>query len=124
MEMNHNDIHTKKMLRRAVVAFLFLLMTTATFAQKVTVSNNLLYDATLTPNLRVGVRLSSHWSLGLTGGYRPWPTSDEQSTKWKHLLVSPDLRYWTDSVNVHHFFGINPIYVHYNISGIKLPFNL
>ena len=124
MEMNHNDIHTKKMLRRAVVTFLFLLMTTATFAQKVTVSNNLLYDATLTPNLRVGVRLSSHWSLGLTGGYRPWPTSDEQSTKWKHLLVSPDLRYWTDSVNVHHFFGINPIYVHYNISGIKLPFNL
>jgi outer membrane protein OmpA-like peptidoglycan-associated protein len=93
-------------------------------AQKVTLSNNVLYDATLTPNLRVGVRLSPHWSLGLTGGYRPWPTSDEVSTKWKHLLVSPDLRYWVDSVNVHHFFGINPVYVHYNISGIKLPFNL
>ena len=103
---------------------MFLLIITEALAQKVTVSNNLLYDATLTPNLRVGVRLSPHWSLGLTGGYRPWPTSDEQSTKWKHLLISPDLRYWTDSVNVHHFFGINPVYVHYNISGIKLPFNL
>ena len=122
--MNRNYRHTKKMLRYAVVTFFFLLMTTETLAQKVTVSNNLLYDATLTPNLRVGVRLSPRWSLGLTGGYRPWPTSDEQSTKWKHLLVSPDLRYWVDSVNVHHFFGINPIYAHYNISGIKLPFNL
>ena len=112
------------MLRYSVVTFLTLLMTTKTLAQQVTISNNLLYDATLTPNLRVGVRLSPHWSLGLTGGYRPWPTSDDVSTKWKHLLISPDLRYWTDSVNVHHFFGINPVYAHYNISGIKLPFNL
>ena len=122
--MNHSYIRNKKMLRYSVVTFLTLLMTTKTLAQQVTISNNLLYDATLTPNLRVGVRLSPHWSLGLTGGYRPWPTSDDVSTKWKHLLISPDLRYWTDSVNVHHFFGINPVYAHYNISGIKLPFNL
>lgn len=106
------------------VVLLLLMLTQQMFAQKVTLSNNLLYDATLTPNLRLGVRLSPHWSMGVTGGYRPWPTSDEKSTKWKHLLVSPDLRYWTDSVNVHHFFGINPVYVHYNISGIRLPFNL
>ena len=35
-------------------------------AQRFTISNNLLYDATLTPNLRLGARLSPHWSLGLT----------------------------------------------------------
>jgi outer membrane protein OmpA-like peptidoglycan-associated protein len=112
------------MKRISTILTFFLLATTQTLAQKVTVSNNLLYDATLTPNLRLGVRLSPHWSMGVTGGYRPWPTSDEKTTKWKHLLVSPDIRYWTDSVNVHHFFGINPVYAHYNISGIKLPFNL
>ena len=106
------------------IIVLLLLFTQQTFAQQVTLSNNLLYDATLTPNLRIGVRLSPHWSLGVTGGYRPWPTSDDVTTKWKHLLVSPDLRYWTDSVDVHHFFGINPVYAHYNFSGIKLPFNL
>lgn len=122
--MNHNYRRNQKMLRIAIITSLFFMTTTHTSAQKVSVGNNLLYDATLTPNLRLGVRLSSHWSMGVTGGYRPWPTSDEKSTKWKHLLVSPDLRYWTDSVNVHHFFGINPVYVHYNISGIKLPFNL
>ena len=103
---------------------LLLFVTNSVSAQQLTLSNNLLYDATLTPNLRLGVRLSPHWSLGLTAGYRPWPTDDETVRKYKHLLLSPDLRYWKDSVNVHHFFGINPVYVHYNISGIKLPFNL
>ena len=93
-------------------------------AQDFTLSNNLLYDATLTPNLRMGVRLSKQWSLGLTAGYRPWPTDDNESKKWKHLLLSPDVRYWTDSVNVHHFFGFNLIYSHYNVAEVKFPFGL
>ena len=89
-----------------------------------TLTNNLLYDATLTPNLRLGARLSPHWSLGLTAGYRPWPTDDNESKKWKHLLLAPDARYWTDSVNVHHFFGFNLIYSHYNVAEVKFPFGL
>ena len=93
-------------------------------AQNFTLSNNLLYDATLTPNLRLGVRLSEHWSMGMTAGYRPWPTDDSKSKKWKHLLLAPDVRYWTDSVNVHHFFGFNLIYSHYNVAEVKFPFGL
>ena len=93
-------------------------------AQQVTISNNLLYDATLTPNLRIGVRLAPHWSMGLTGGYRPWPTDDTATRKYRHLLISPSLRYWTDSVNVHHFFGVNLIYSHYNVGGITFPFGM
>ena len=104
---------------------LFLMMTLQTIsAQQVTLSNNLLYDAWLTPNLRVGVRTSEHWSVGLTAGYRPWPTSDETSRKWRHLLLSPELRYWKDSVNVHHFFGANVIYSHYNVADVRFPFGL
>lgn len=103
---------------------LLLFITNSVSAQQVTLSNNLLYDATLTPNLRVGVRLSPHWSMGLTAGYRPWPTDDNTSRKWKHLLLAPDVRYWTDSVDVHHFFGINLIYSHYNVSDVKFPFGL
>ena len=100
---------------------LFLFITNSVSAQQVTLSNNLLYDATLTPNLRVAMRLSPHWSLGLTAGYRPWPTDDQATRKYKHLLISPDLRYWTDSVNVHHFFGFNAIYAHYNVGSITFP---
>ena len=100
---------------------LLLFVTNSVSAQQLTLSNNLLYDATLTPNLRLGVRLSPHWSLGLTAGYRPWPTDDQATRKYKHLLISPDLRYWTDSVNVHHFFGFNAIYAHYNVGSITFP---
>ena len=114
----------KSKIAYGAMVILMLLLGPRALAQKVTISNNLLYDATLTPNLRLGVRLSPHWSLGVTGGYRPWPSDDDRSRKWKHMLVSPDLRYWTDSVNVHHFFGMNLIYSHYNISGIKIPFGL
>lgn len=93
-------------------------------AQQFTISNNLIYDAWLTPNLRVGARLSPHWSVGLTAGYRPWPMSDTTTRKWRHLLVSPDVRYWTDSVNVHHFFGANLIYSHYNVANVRFPFGM
>ena len=103
---------------------LWLLVAVNMQGQVVTISNNLLYDAALTPNLRVGLRLAPHWSTGLTAGYRPWPTSDEKSRKWRHLLLSPDLRYWTDSVNVHHFFGVNLIYSHYNAAELHFPFGL
>jgi hypothetical protein len=83
-----------------------------------TVGNNLLYDATLTPNLRLGFRLSDHWSMGLTAGYRPWPTDDDTNTKWRHLLLSPDVRYWFDGVNTGHFVGGNLIYAHYNMANV------
>lgn len=110
--------------RKPLFIVLLLLVSQMVSAQQVTLSNNLLYDAWLTPNLRVGVRLSPHWSVGLNGGYRPWPSNDDASRKWKHLLVSPDLRYWTDSVNVHHFFGLNLIYSHYNVADVKFPFGM
>ena len=114
----------KKTICRSVLALLFSLTLQTASAQQVTISNNLLYDVWLTPNLRVGVRASEHWSLGLTAGYRPWPTSDETSRKWRHLLLSPELRYWKDSVNVHHFFGANVIYSHYNVADVRFPFGL
>lgn len=97
---------------------------TDVYAQVVTVSNNLLYDGALTPNLRVGLRLAPQWSLGMTAGYRPWPTDDAATRKLRHVLISPSVRHWTDSINVHHFFGTNIIYSHYNVGGITFPFGL
>ena len=87
-----------------------------------TIGNNLLYDATLTPNLRLGFRLADHWSMGLTAGYRPWPTDDDTNTKWRHLLLSPDVRYWFNGVNTGHFVGGNLIYAHFNMSNVPSPF--
>ena len=107
-----------------ILTALFCCVFTDADAQTLTVSNNLLYDAFLTPNLRVGARLAPHWSVGMTAGYRPWPKDDAETRKLRHLLLSPSVRYWKDSVNVHHFFGANIIYSHYNVGGITFPFGL
>ena len=124
MKLNYNDKKFRVAAKIVILAMLFCGMCGEVSAQQVTISNNLLYDAWLTPNLRVGVRLAPHWSAGLTAGYNPWPSDENKSRKWKHLLVSPSVRYWTDSVNVRHFFGVNLIYSHYNVADVKFPFGL
>ena len=111
-----------KRLANALVLFISFFI--YAHAQQVTISNNLLYDAWLTPNLRVGARLAPHWSVGMTAGFRPWPTDDETTRKWRHLLLAPEVRYWKDSVDVHHFFGATVIYSHYNVGGVKFPFGM
>lgn len=124
MLYNKNDMQGKAITRFFLMTVLLWGAIAQATAQKLSLSNNLLYDAWLTPNLRVGYQLSSHWSAGLTAGYRPWPTDDETSKKWRHLLISPEVRYWTDSVSVSHFVGVNLIYSHYNVAEVKFPFGL
>ncbi len=124
MNMSVMTTKTHRAVRILVLTALCYCTFTNVIAQVVTVSNNLLYDGALTPNLRVGLRLAPHWSVGMTAGYRPWPKDDTTTRKLRHLLLSPSVRYWTDSVNVHHFFGANILYSHYNVGGIKFPFGL
>ena len=85
--------------------------------------NNLLYDAALTPNLGFDYRLSERWSLGMTAGYRPWPTDDNVSTKWRHVLLMPELRHWSDSTFADRswFWGVNVLWSHYNASNLGFP---
>ena len=87
------------------------------------VRNNLLYDAALTPNIGFDYRLDSTWTIGFTAGYRPWPTDDNKSTKWRHFLIMPELRHWSDSVYADKswFWGINMMYSHYNVANLGFP---
>ena len=88
------------------------------------VRNNLIYDISLTPNLGFDVRVSPHWTVGLNAGYRPWPTDDKTERKWKHLLIAPELRYWTDSTFHRSYWGTNIFYSHYNVGNVTFPFGL
>ena len=107
---------SKKGLRHLVLIVLSILTSLTAEAQNLTLSNNLLYDAALTPNLRLGYApdSTSRWSYGFTAGFNPWPRGNLTKKKHRHLLLSPEVRYWTDSVNVGHFFGANVIYSHFN----------
>ena len=102
------------MLRNTIITALVCLATTPVLSQEVTVSNNLLYDATLTPNLQMAVQVSPKWSIGVTGGFRHWPIGNLTKTKWRHLLISPEVRHWSDSLQIGHYFGMNAIYSHFN----------
>ena len=84
--------------RIALLLVMLFFVGSGVYAQEnFAVRNNLIYDISGTPNLGVDVRVSQHWTLGLTAGYRPWPLDDKTTRKWRHLLVAPELRYWNDS---------------------------
>ena len=117
-------------------------------AQTLALRTNLLYDATLSPNLGVEVRLDSTWSAGINVGFNAWDIDKEKNKKWRHLLVSPNVRHYfghkRDSLCVYGYakdgaYGIlrdsvvtrrmqyfegNIIYSHYNVGNAKIPFGL
>lgn len=99
-----------------MLVILLLLSAVHAEAQELTLSNNLLYDATLTPNLRIGYAAdsTSHCSYGVTVGFNPWPRGNFTKKKWRHLVIAPEVRYWADSLKVGHFFGANIMYSHFN----------
>jgi len=80
------------------------------------------------PNINVGAdyRLSDRWSLGLTLGLQPFPSSEHAVTKWRHWLASPEVRYWFGQTFKPRssFIGFNIIASHYNASHVKFPFGL
>ncbi len=88
------------------------------------VRNNFIYDISGTLNLGADVRVSPHWTMGLNAGYRPWPTDDKTTRKWKHFLIAPELRYWTDSTFHRSYWGTNIFYSHYNVGHVTFPFGL
>lgn len=59
---------------------------------------NLLYDATLTPNLGVDVRVDSLWTVGLLAGLNAWDIDKEKNKKWRHALFSLRARKYLDSL--------------------------
>lgn len=113
---------------RRTITVIAMLLTLSQFAsaQKVVLRNNLVYDAALTPNLGFDIALSKKWSLGANLGYRPWPTDDHKTKKWRHFLIAPELRHWNDSVFKHKstYWGLNVFYSHYNVSNVKFPFGM
>lgn len=116
-------------------------------AQSLALRTNLLYDATLSPNLGAEVRLDSVWSAGINVGFNAWDIDKQKNKKWRHVLVSPNVRRYfghkRDSLCVYgyrngrygvlrdsvvtrrmQYFEGNIIYSHYNVGNTKIPFGL
>lgn len=91
-------------------------------AQKIGLKNNLLYDATLTPNLALEIGLAPRTTLDILGNYNPFTFKNNK--KIKHWLVQPELRFWSCERFNGFFWGIHALGGEFNVGGVKLPFKI
>ena len=110
----------------ALVSFVLVLCSISlpVMSQSIVLKNNLLYDATLTPNIGIEVKLADKWTAGLNLGYQPWPFKDTAERKMRHFLIAPEVRYWLCDVFNGWFIGANAFWSHYNVSKVKFPFGM
>ena len=88
-------------------------------AQNVALKNNLLYDATLTPNLSLEIGLGKKSTLDLGAGYNPFEFSDGK--QWKHWMVQPEYRYWFCEKFNGTFIGAHLMGGQYSFAKVDMP---
>lgn len=92
---------------------------------RIALRTNLLYDATLSPNLGVEVRVDSAWTVGLLAGINAWDVDKAKNRKWRHMLFSLRARkFLNDSVFHKGYIEADVIYSHFNVGNVKFPFGL
>lgn len=83
---------------------------------------NLLYGATLTPNLALEIGLGKKSTLEIGGGYNFYDPSSGRH--WKHWLVQPEYRYWFCERFNGSFVGVHALGGEYNFAKLDLPFSV
>ena len=92
---------------------------------RVALRSNLLYDATLSPNLGLDVRVDSTRTIGLLAGFNAWDLDKTENKKWRHMLFSLRARKCLNDTIFHKgYFETDIIYSHFNVGNIKFPFGL
>lgn len=115
-----------KLFVRLILTIILLTLTIEKVnAQRASIRNNLLYDATLTPNLGFDIRVDSLWTVGGIVGVNAWDIDKEKNKKWRHLLVAAITRRWLgDSLYHKSYVEADLIYSHFNVGNTKIPFGL
>lgn len=98
---------------------LFIACTFMLSAQKVAIKTNMLYAASLTPNLQIELGLSNTNTLeiGLGGNWYDLTPY----TKFKHILLQPEYRWWLCETFNGSFFGVHAHGALFNAGGFDLP---
>ena len=103
-----------------LIPLLAILLYLPATAQNVALKSNLLYDATLSPNLGVEIGLAPRWTFDLSGNFNLWTVGNGH--KWRHWLVQPEARYWFCQRFAGHFIGLHALGGQYNAGKLDLPF--
>lgn len=102
------------------IVFTLLVCALPAGAQQVALKTNLIYDATLSPNLGIEFQVAPKWSIELSGNVNDWSFSGGK--RWKHWLVQPEARYWLCRPLGGHFFGVHLLGGQYNFGHLNHGF--
>ncbi|MBR1449822.1 MAG: DUF3575 domain-containing protein [Prevotella sp.] len=119
-------MHTNRTEKGALIVLVFSILTCMNVAAQRTfnIKNNLLYDATLTPNLGIEAAIGQHSSLQLFYGWNPWH-GYHGLKRLQHWSLMPEYRYWLSDRPLSGWFtGLHAVGGEYNAAGVKLPFGL
>lgn len=89
----------------------------------IAVKTNLVWAATLTPNLAAEIGLGYRTSLEISGGNNRWNLdgTEEDNKKLVHWTIKPEFRYWLCERFNGHFFGVHAFYSKFNVGGYDIP---
>jgi len=87
------------------------------------VKANLINTVTSTLSVGAEVRLTKNVTFNTSASWNPWTYNAEENTKFKFLLVEPEIRYWSCESFNGHFFGIHGHYAYYNVGSLPSPFS-
>lgn len=110
------------MIKHCLLTTAFLaVMTIPAVSQTTSLKNNLLYDATLTPNIGIEQKTDSLSTVQLFYGLNPWRYSDTK--RLRHWSLMPEYRRWLPTRRnplpfTGHFVGIHALGGEFNIAGI------
>ena len=90
---------------------------------QVAIKNNLLYDATTTPNLAIEVGVAHRSSVELVYGLNPWKfKSGTDGTRMvRHWVLMPEYRWWTCTRFNGHFVGVHAMGGQFDASSVDIP---
>ena len=102
-----------------LVAIMAIAVAMPANAQKVVAKTNLLYDALLTLDGGVEVKVAPKWTVEATGNLNAW-TIDGRN--WRQWMVQPEARYWFCQSFSGHFVGGHLLGGQYNFGNLGTDF--
>lgn len=106
-------------LKLLAASLMLLLSGLAVRAQDVALKTNLLYDALLTLDGGIEVKLAPKWTAEVTGNLNAW-TIDGRN--WRQWMVQPEGRYWFCQSFSGHFVGAHVLGGQYNFGHLGTNF--
>ncbi len=94
------------------------------YLPEVALKTNLLYGfGTRTPNISLEVGVTCKMTLEFGASYNPWNLSGslESNRKLVHMILKPELRWWSCERFDGHFVGVHALYSRYNIGTYDVP---